>query len=223
MPQQYYKVQRPGLTYAQMEGAGIWKDFTKWVKGAAKKTDKTLKKTKAISRVGGLVGPLIGAVRPGAGAVITSAAKYVGQHGYGGTLAGGRMRPVKRNVKNLSPAQVRCMQMGYGAQMGSGGVSLAMARKMGYPKVKNITAAQVKQLKMGLGKYLPSGAISLKGGAYGAGLSDAVPHAKRYPMKRKPKQYHGEGVFLAGQRGSGRRKVLKKRLYRRPVSAVLRY
>ncbi len=154
------RAQRPTLTYSQMygsgyqEGMGIWSKFKKFVRGAAKKTNKFLKKSKIISKVGSVVGPIIGTKYPGAGDVISGAAKFAGQHGYGIVIAGGAYNG---KCKNISAAQCRAIMGGYGHWLPTGGVSLAGAGN----GMKNISAAQVKALAAYRGRMLKGGGISL--------------------------------------------------------------
>lgn len=224
MPNQY-RVQRPTLTYAQMDGAGhqegmgIWGDFSKWIKGASKKTKKFLKKTKLVSRLGTIAAPIAGALgQPGVSAAIAVGSKFAKQHGYGPQYRMGKPpRYGSGKLKNITPAQMKCLQMGYGHKLKTGGVSLASARLM-YPQVKNITSGQVKALSQGRGRYMKGGGVSLPGGS---GYSGMGAYGGRYGGRYAGRSANvGQGIKLAGQ---GVQRYKKKRIYRRKPQMVHRY
>lgn len=186
----YYKAQRPTLTYYQMHGgrAGAMEG-----KGIFGKINKFLKKTKLISTVGGLAGPLLSGVYPAAGKAITIGANVAKQAGYGVALPGG--------AKTVSAAQVRGLMAGQGRPLKGGGISLPGA-------LKNVSAHQMKCLRAGLGRYLKSGGISLKGG----------PPSRN--AKYMGKGYSGQGIKLAGM---GRPGYKKKRVRRKKPVMMYRY
>ena len=222
------RAQRPTLTYAQMygngyqEGMGLWDSFKKWVGKAAKTAKKGLKKTKLISRVGSIAGPLAAAAgRPGVSAAIAAGTAFAKQHGYGTVLAGGRY---KGKVKNISPIQHMALKKGLGRMLPGGGVSMVAAKRM-YPRIKNISAAQVKALAAYRGRKLSGGGISLA-------VRAASPRTRKKPMGSGPgiygTGYSGMGMTAAGLKlagqgpyvgmGSGRRGYKKKRhLRKKPV------
>lgn len=227
MPQ-HGRVQRNTLTYAQMEGQGIFGDIWKWVK-----------KHKIISRTlgaAGLVGkflPIPGASFAGTalGAVGTAA----GLAGYG--YSGGRhaycpqmqqLRPMKMRgrgkIKALTKAQVHAIASGLAHWIPSGGISLAAAKYI-YPQIKNILPSQVRGLAEGLGRMLKGGGISLAGGAAsglyqkGMGYSGrgGAYHGGRYG---RPKAAVAMPAALAINRAMG---LAAKPVYRKkPAYGVMR-
>lgn len=247
MPMKYGRAQRRTLTYSQMHGAGhqegmgLFGDIGKWFSGAAKKSNKYLKKTNLLSNVGSVVGPMIGVVHPGAGNIVSKGAKFAKQAGYG--------KPKGYRVPAaLSAAQIKCLRMGHGRYLQSGGVSLAMSRRMGYPRVKNVSPAQMKALNMGMGRMLKSGGVSLRGGPpsgyYKRGMAPRVLAKPRYKGGAYGGAYggaHGYGgahyggaaVYGAGSAlpggagvklaGQGVRTYRKKRIHRPKAPMVYRY
>ncbi len=247
------RAQRPTLTYAQMygsgyqEGMGIWGDFKRWVGKAAKSTNKFLRKTKILSTVGGIIGPLLTAQHPQAGAMVTAASKAAGQAGYGLKLAGGARYVAK--VKNISPIQHMALRQGLGKWTQSGGVSLAMAKPM-YPGIKNVSPAQVKALSAYRGRNLSGGGISLAVRKAGkAAMMPMYVMPRKAPARRRKKKaavyggayvgsgiqnygganygagYSGMGIKLAGQGpyvGMGINPYKKKRYKRKKPMIVYR-
>lgn len=101
-------MKRDSMEYDRyMRGRGFFKKFGKWIKRTAKKADKALRKTKIISRVGAIVGPLAALSNPAAGAVISAGAAFAGKHGYGIRIAKqhgfGHRKPMRRPMKYMKP------------------------------------------------------------------------------------------------------------------------
>ncbi len=200
MPTNYARrVQRNTLTYAQMEGKGLWGDFKKFVK-----------KHKIISRTLGAAGLAAKFIPiPGASAaslplgVAGTAAGLAGYGQYGGAMSG----------KGITKAQLDAIRSGLSHWMPSGGVSMAAAKYL-YPRIKNILPSQVRSLAAGLGRLVKSGGISLRGGKhsgmYHKGCIKRLhPRMKPAVMPRMYGQgYSGRGVKLAGQ---GRKPVRRRR------------
>ena len=201
----------------QMEGMGIFGDIGKWLYKAAKKTNKWLKKTNIISKTGPVVGKLVGSVYPQAGKIISDAAKFAGQHGYGTVnIPAGGGKP----IKSITATQQKALQAGHGKLLKSGGISLASAKKM-YPNIKNISAAQwkgIRQLR----------ARKMKGGGYkfvkGVAVAPQSTHARINVTGRKNvRNVKGKGLKLAGSgktAGSGLKLAggykKKRRMRRKP-------
>ena len=138
----------------EQEGVGIFQDIGSWLKGAAKSTNKFLKKTKVLSRVGSAVAPLL-ALHPATAAAsgpVGSAAKFLKQRGYG------------KPPKAITAQQMRCIREGYGRELKSGAVSLVRAKRR-YPKIKNVTPKQMEYVRAGMGRRQRGGGLSLAGGA----------------------------------------------------------
>lgn len=220
------RAQRPTLTYAQMygsgyqEGMGIWGDIGRWIKGAASKANKFLKKTKLLSKVGGVLGPMLTGVYPQAGRLLTGAAKVAGQAGYGVVVAGGAY---SGKCKNISRNQHMAMQQGMGRWLPAGGISLAAAKPY-YPGIKNISPGQVSALAAYRGRRVKGGGISLA-------LRKAVKAANKGYMAgykagmSKGSGYSGMGLKLSGQGpyvGMGVVPYKKKRHRRRKPVIVYR-
>lgn len=198
------RVQRKTLTYAQMEGQGIWSDFKKWIK-----------KHKILSRVGSAASsilpytPLSFASLP-----VKLAAGAAKQAGYG--YSGGRypkqmaamipyrMSGMGKTPKAITRAQIHAIASGLGKWMKNGGISLAAAKYI-YPTIKNLIPSQVKALAMGFGRMLKGGGVSLAGG-------------KASGLYKKGMGY-GSGIKLAGQ---GVPRYKKKRVYRKRVRPIYR-
>lgn len=251
MPQ-HGRVQRNTLTYAQMEGQGIFGDIWKWVK-----------KHKVISRALGVAG-LIGKFLPIPGAAVAGTAL-----GAAGTVAGlagygyQSMRPMRQRgrgkIKALTKAQVHAIASGLAHWIPSGGISLAAAKYI-YPQIKNILPSQVRGLAEGLGRMMKGGGISLAGGAasglyqkgmgysgrggamYGSAYGGAhrVPKAmvmpakainramglvakpRKKPVRRKPAYGVMRASGLKLAGQGGRKQVKKKRVYRARPRPVFR-
>jgi len=180
------------ISRGQMEGEGIFGDIGKWLYKAAKKTNKWLKKTNIISKTGPVVGKLVGSVYPQAGKIISDAARFAGQHGYGtvNVPAGGG-----KAIKSITATQQKALQAGHGKLLKSGGISLVSAKKM-YPNIKNISAAQLKGVKQ-------LRARKMKGGGYkfvrGVAVAPQSTNARiNVTGKRNVRNVKGKGLKLAG-------------------------
>lgn len=212
------RVQRNTLTYAQMEGSGIWDSIKKFVK-----------KHHIISKALGAAG-VIAKFVPLPGASVAGSAL-----GFAGTAAG--LAGYGMSGKGISSTQMKAIKMGLARFQPSGGISL-MAAKYMYPKIKNISPNQVRSLASGFARMVKSGGLSLKGGKHSGMYHKGCMKAMK-PMYRKPMAgsgysgrgygagvnlaggYSGSGVRLAGQ---GRRVTQKKKNKRRiPVRSVYRY
>lgn len=217
------RVQRNTITYAQMEGMGLWDDIKKFVK-----------KYKVVSRVLGAAGLAAKFVPiPGAAAAsmpLSIAGTAAGLAGYG--MHGGAM-----SGKGITKSQLDAIRSGLAMWSPSGGISMAAAKYM-HPKIKNILPAQVRSLAAGLGRMVKSGGLSLRGGKHSGMYSKGCMrrlHPKPPPrmMRIKPmygrgysgRGYSGRGVVLPGSMpgkgtrlaGSGRRQGQKKKRTYRPA------
>ena len=185
----------------RMEGLGIFKDIGKWLSGA----NKWLKKSKVISKAGPVIGNLVGKIYPSAGKIIGDASKLAAMAGYGISLpAGGG-----RKIKNITPTQQQAMMKGYGRLLKTGGISLALAKKI-YPQIKNITPGQWKAIQQ-------LRARNMKGGGYRFVKGVSVAPTSSYTNIGNTSR--GKGIKLAGQgpnvsAGSGYKK--KRRMRRKP-------
>ncbi len=188
--QRKQRAQRNTLTSSQMYGYGMDARGMQEGKGIFDAIGKFLKKTKIISTIGKIAGPLISILPiPGAapaGAAVTAAGAVASQLGVG----------LPRKIKPLSATQMESLKMGLGRPLSSGGISLAMAKKY-YPAVKNISAVQMKAVAAYRARHMKGGGVSLAGG-----------RASGY----KGMGYSGSGVKLAG---TGMHKVGRpKKMYR---------
>lgn len=214
MPASGRRVQRNTLTYAQMEGMGIWGK----IKSFFKKPSNILKAVGLASKFIPIPGARIASLPIG---LAGTALGFAGHGMHGGAMSG----------KGITKSQINAIRMGLAHYLPSGGVSLAMAKRL-YPKIKNILPSQIRSLAAGLGRMLRSGGVSLKGGAHSGLYNSGSLKAMKCPMYARGyagRGYSGGGVRLAGQggflAGSGRRYTQKKRrVRRRPMPmGVYRY
>lgn len=195
-----HRVQRNTLTYAQMEGKGIWGDIKKFVK-----------KYKVASRVLGAAGVISKFIPiPGASAAslpLGIAGTAVGMAGYG-SMSG----------KGITKSQLDAIRSGLARWLPGGGISLAAAKYL-YPQIKNILPSQIRSLVSGLGRLVKSGGISLRGGGCSGMYHKGCIRKLHPPMKTlSGSGYSGRGVRLAGE---GRRQGQKKKMVRYPSSRMV--
>lgn len=233
MPEKH-RVQRNTLTYAQMEGRGIFGDIWKWVK-----------KHKVISGVLGAASsilpftPLGSLALPAAiGAAGSKLAGYGKKYSYPPQMASMQLMRMKGKghaPKSISKAQIHSIASGFGHWLPSGGVSLKNAKAM-YPKIRDLSLGQVKALAHGLGRMMKGGGVSLAGGKAsgyymkGMGYSGrgyaGTPDGRKVPRPRMSNRARlmsaqsGRGVRLAG---AGHQPYKKKRVYRRVLRPVYRF
>ena len=219
-------VQRNTLTYAQMEGLGIFSDIWKWVKkhGVISKALGAASTILPFTPLGPLALPA---------AIGAAGSKLAGYGKYRYPAQSVSMTPMRLrgtgHAPSISKSQIHAIASGFGQWLPNGGVSLQNARAM-YPKIRNLTISQVKALAHGLGRMMKSGGVSLSGGRVsglymkgmgyhsggysGSGYSGTPGNGQRIGRKV------GSGVRLAG---AGRQVYKKKRIYRKVIRPVYRF
>jgi len=189
---------RPTLTYSQMYGgthAGMMEG-----KGIFSKIGKWLKKTKVLSRLAKIAGPVIGVLPfPGAriaGTAVGIAGKVAEMKGFG----------LRQKIKSITRNQIESIKRGLGRLMADGSISLAKAKKL-FPKIKNVTKTQLRALAAFRGRHMKGGGVSLAGGRAtgmtGMGFSGGGVLLPK--VRQNVRLQAGRGVKLAGTGGRRRK------------------